>query len=152
MPGGEQLSRKQDLAIAALLTEPTINAAAQKVGVTTRTLRNWLAEPDFAAEFKERCRIVLDTATSMLSGATESAVECLRRNLECGKAAAEIRAAIGILTHAFQAAELADVVERLDELERRLESRLTPSNGSTAGVESLRNGNEHEPHDCQETP
>src|SRR5262245_58038729 len=89
MPGGEQLSRKQDLALAALLTEPTINDAAAKVGVAARTLRNWLRDPAFAAAFKDRCRAVLDTATSALSGATEGAVECLRRNLTCGKAAAE---------------------------------------------------------------
>src|SRR5262245_38137876 len=119
MPGGEQLSRKQDLALAALLTEPTINDAAAKVGVNPRTLRNWLDQPAFAAAFKERCKRILETATSALSGATEGAVEALRRNLTCGKAAAEIRAACGILDHAFKATELLDLIKRLDELERR---------------------------------
>ena len=39
---GEKLSRKQEQAIAALLEQPTIDAAAQVVGVSERTIRNWL--------------------------------------------------------------------------------------------------------------
>ena len=125
MPGGQQ-TRKRELALAALLTEATVEAAAQKAQVGTRTLKGWLAEPDFNAEYKARCRMVLDLATSTLAGATEGAVACLRRNMECGKASAEIRAAVAILTHAIQAAELSDVVKRLDELERALERRREP--------------------------
>jgi hypothetical protein len=125
MPGGEQLSRKRELALSALLVEPTIVGAAQKVGVTEKTLRNWLSQPDFAAEFKARCKGVLDSATSLLSGATESAVECLRRNLECGKAAAEIRAAIGILDHALKTVELLDLMKRLDALEEAIKRGQT---------------------------
>lgn len=34
MPDVEQLSRKQDLVVTVLLTEPTINDAAAKVGVS----------------------------------------------------------------------------------------------------------------------
>jgi hypothetical protein len=110
--------------------------------VTPRTLRNWLDLPAFAAAFKERCKGILETATSALSGATEGAVEALRRNLTCGKAAAEIRAAVGILDHAFKATELLDLMKRLEELERR----GTPPNGSITGPDTMRdNGHVAEP-------
>ena len=143
MPGGEQMSRKQELAIAALLVEPTIEQAAAKIGVTERTLRNWLREPGFAANFKDRCRLVLDTATSMLSGATEGAVETLRRSLTCGNVAAEIRAAVGILDHALKAAELLDIIKRLDAVER---GRTAPLNGTIARPDIMRdNGHATKP-------
>jgi hypothetical protein len=143
MPGGEKLTRKRELALAALLSEASIQAAAAKVGVTERTLRSWLAQPAFAAAFKDRCRAVLDTATSALRGATEGAVECLRRNLTCGKAAAEIRAAVGILDHALKTVELLDLMKRLDALgdalERGSSGRTPPLNGSIGGPDPMRN-------------
>ncbi len=118
MPGGSKLPRKMEVALAALLTEPTIAGAATKSGLGERTLRVWLKTPMFAAAFKDRCRAVLDATTSALSAATADAVQTLRRNLTCGNAAAEIRAAAAILDHAYKAAELLDVAKRLEELER----------------------------------
>ena len=42
MPGhGDKLSRKQEQAIAALLAEPTIEAAAPKADIGLTTLKNW---------------------------------------------------------------------------------------------------------------
>jgi hypothetical protein len=104
-----------ELALAALLTEPTIAAAAKKSGLGERTLRAWLKTPIFGAAFKDRCRAILDAATSALSAAMPDAVECLRRNLTCGNPAVEIRAAAAILGHGVRAAELMGVVKRLDE-------------------------------------
>lgn len=129
---GEQLSRKQDLAIAALITEPTILAAAAKVGVSERTVRLWLEQPNFLAAFKAQCKHILDVATASLSGATEGAVATLRRNLNCGKASDENRAAIGILEHMAKTTELLDLMKRIDELERRHAPTLDPN--------TLRNG------------
>src|SRR5437763_102872 len=44
-------ARKREQAIAALLERPTIAEAAQAVGVSERTLRRWLSEADFAADY-----------------------------------------------------------------------------------------------------
>jgi hypothetical protein len=88
----------------------------------------WLDQPDFAAAFKDRCRHILDIATAALSGATEGAVATLRRNLDCGKPAAEIQAARGILDHAAKTIELLALMQRLDELEHR----LIPPTGTVA--------------------
>jgi hypothetical protein len=49
---GEKLSRKQDLAIAGLLTEPTIGEAAQKAGVSEVTLWRWLKQADFTSAYR----------------------------------------------------------------------------------------------------
>ena len=49
---GEKLTRKQDAAIGALLSQPTISAAAQSVGLGEATLRRWLKDPGFLAAYR----------------------------------------------------------------------------------------------------
>jgi len=46
---GSGKARKGDQAVAALLEQPTIIAAASAVGIGEKTLRRWLAEADFQA-------------------------------------------------------------------------------------------------------
>ena len=50
------LSAKQDKALIALLTEPTISAAAKKVGIGERTLHTWLRDATFTAAYREARR------------------------------------------------------------------------------------------------
>ena len=45
-------TRKQEQAIAALLTETTIEAAATVCGVSLRTLKRWLADDGFQREYR----------------------------------------------------------------------------------------------------
>jgi hypothetical protein len=120
MGHGEKRTRKQELAIAALLVEATVEAAAAKAGVCYRTLKGWLADLDFRAAYREARRAVVEGAVGRLQHATGKAVETLTRNLDCGNAAAENRAAVAILELALKGVELQDVLARLDELERRL--------------------------------
>ncbi|MBI3909994.1 MAG: hypothetical protein HY320_03565 [Armatimonadetes bacterium] len=49
---GAKLPRKREQAIAALLAEPTVGAAAGAAGVGYATLRRWLALPEFDAEYR----------------------------------------------------------------------------------------------------
>ena len=46
------ISRKQDAAIGALLSRPTISAAAESVGIGEATLRRWLKAPGFLAPYR----------------------------------------------------------------------------------------------------
>jgi hypothetical protein len=61
-------ARRKELAIAALIAEPTIQAAARRVGVCPRTLRYWLARPDFAEAFRKARQAVLDGVVGRLQG------------------------------------------------------------------------------------
>jgi hypothetical protein len=49
---GEKLSRKKELALAALLVSPPLPEAATKVGVHERTLFRWLKNPDFKTAYQ----------------------------------------------------------------------------------------------------
>jgi hypothetical protein len=60
---GEKLSRKREQAIAALLTQPTIAAAAKMAGIGERTLRRWLKLPEFASAYDAARREVVVAAS-----------------------------------------------------------------------------------------
>jgi len=116
---GEKLTRNQEPAIAALLECATIKAAAQQIKVGEKTLRRWLGLPGFLAAYRAARRQLLEDANARVQNLAGEAVEALRRNLKCGKAADEIRAALGVLGHAQRATELTDLVARIEELERK---------------------------------
>lgn len=118
---GNNLSRKQELAIAALLNCKTVKAAAVKAGITDRTLRTWLTRPAFLAAYRAARRAIVEIAVARLQRATGKAVRTLTRNLTCGKASDEIRAALGILHHSLRAVEVTDLAEQLEDLKRQLE-------------------------------
>jgi hypothetical protein len=117
---GEKLTRKQEQAIAALLAEPTVAAAAKAAQVGAATLRRWLARPAFRAAYRAARRAVVEAAVGQLQRAAGEAVAALRRNLACGTPAAENGAAKAILEHSLKAVELLDLAERVEELERLL--------------------------------
>ena len=117
---GERRGRRprQEAAIAALLAEPTIEAAATKAGVGESTLRRWLAEPGFKAAYRTARRLVVEAAIGRLQQAATEAVDALSRNLTCGNAAVEVGAAKAILDQSIKAVELVDLAERVEALEQ----------------------------------
>ena len=122
MPGhGEKQSRKREQAIAALLSEPTHEAAAKKAKVADRTLRGWLKEPDFNREYREARRRIVEGAISKLQQTAILAVLTLNRNLTCGQPATEVRAAQVILEQSVKAVELADLAQQVEELRQQIE-------------------------------
>ncbi len=122
MAGGEKLSRYQERAIATLLTEPTIAAAAAAAGVGERTLRRWLHENEgFIAAYRQARRRASEVAVAHLQRAAEKAAATLERNLECGDPNPEIRAANVVLSHILRGLEFYELEERLAALERRIE-------------------------------
>jgi hypothetical protein len=125
MPGGQRLTRTQEKAIAALLSEATIQAAAARAKVSERTLTYWLKQPAFAAAYREARRQLVEHAITLLQRTTSLAVATLCRNLNCGKASVEVTAADRILERSIQAVELFDLAGRVAELEERLTQQGT---------------------------
>jgi AcrR family transcriptional regulator len=117
MGHGSEFEHKRDTALAALLAEPTVEAAAAKVGVSTSSLYRWLARKDFRRQYREARRQVLEAAVGRLQQAASDAVETLVGHLDACKANDSIRAADLILNHAMRGAELLDLAERVEELE-----------------------------------
>lgn len=117
---GEKRSRLEEVAVQALLENSRIEDAATQVGVSTSTLKRWLADSNFKARLRRAQHETLERAVSRIQASAGRAVEALERNLKCGVAASEIAAARSILEYGFRGAELIDHDDRLTVIEDRL--------------------------------
>jgi len=59
---GEKLSRKQDQAITALVTCPSITEAAVQCGLADVTIRRWLKQEGFQQAYRDARRQVVQQA------------------------------------------------------------------------------------------
>lgn len=116
---GDRLPRKFDAAVTALLAEPTIAAAAKRVGIGAQTLRKWLTFPEFAAAVQAARRRCFDHALARLQHATLDAVAALEAVIadQSADVGQRVRAADLLLTHSLRAVEIGDLAERLAALE-----------------------------------
>ena len=116
---GEKLTRKQEQAIGALLSEQTLGGAAEKAGVSEVTIRRWLKLPDFLAAYREARREVVEKAVAQLQQSSWAASATLIRLLGSGSDSIRLQAARTILDQANKGLELIDFEERLAALEQQ---------------------------------
>jgi hypothetical protein len=121
---GEKLGRKQEEAIAALLSQRSIEDAARTAGVGTRTLLRWLQLPAFKAAYREARRAAFGQSIARLQQATSAAAATLMKIMVDPNAPAStrVRAADSVFNHAAKAIEIEDIEARVSELERAAES------------------------------
>lgn len=79
MLAGERvpLTAKQERAIAELLARPTMEAAADAVGVSALTLRRWRRDPAFADAYRRARMEALEDAAGRLRALSSMAVQAL---------------------------------------------------------------------------
>jgi hypothetical protein len=120
---GTKFGRKQEEAIAALLTHRSIDEAARAVGISPNTLLRWLKEPEFDAAFRAARRAAFGQATARLQQATSAAVSTLLKIMVDNNMppSTRVRAADSVLDHAKQAIEIEDVEVRVAALEQAAE-------------------------------
>lgn len=116
------MTTRQTKAIAALVSEPTKRAAAAKAGISESTLRSYLSDPAFMAEYRAAVSSMLDDATRESQQALSPALSCLREVTTDTEApaTARIAAARSLLEYALRLTEFTDVVARLNELEENV--------------------------------
>ena len=115
------LTPKQHKALAALLSEPTVKAAAAKVGIGERTLHTWLHEPAFDAAYTAARHDAVGRAMGRLQHATGIAVDALIEVLDTeytpAPAAVRVSAAKVIIEYAIRFRELDELESRIAQLE-----------------------------------
>lgn len=119
------MTPKQQKALLALLTSPTREQAAAAAGITPKTLRGYLAVPEFQAEYKKAFAALVEDATRQAQQAMAPALSTLRDIVEdTGEnAQARISAARSILEYSMKLTETTDILPRLDELEQLAEGK-----------------------------
>jgi hypothetical protein len=110
---GAKFGRKQEEAIAALLSHRSIEDAAQAINVAPRTLLRWLQVPEFrAAYLKARREAVGQSIARMQQATGAAAITVLKLMTDPNvPAAVKLRAAECVFA-------LEDIETRLTELER----------------------------------
>ena len=110
---------KKARAIAALLSEKSVAAAAEAAGIGTRTLFRWLQEPEFQSALVQAESEAIDAATRRLIGLQSAAIDTLHDTLSDRKALPGIRmrAAQSILDFLMRLRELRNIEKRLAALE-----------------------------------
>ena len=113
------MTDKKDRALAALLSEPTQAAAAKKLGISARTIRRYMAEPDFREAYQQAHARLVEDATQRMQRGLSSAVDTLQEiatDTEAGKTA-RVAAARSLLEQALKYTELSDLLGRIAKLE-----------------------------------
>ena len=118
-----ELSAAQRRAIEALLSEPSIEAAAEASGVGRRTLHRWLADDvAFTAALRAAQDRAIDAAVSRLAGSAGDAADVLVSiaNDKAERGATRVSAARALLDGVLRMVELRDLASRVASLESRL--------------------------------
>lgn len=120
---GRELTSKQEKALAALLAEPSIEAAAKSSGVSARQMHRYLADDAFRSAYDRARSEAFGAALSSLQVGAGDAAALLRefvRDAEL-RPSDRLAAAVKLLGLALRARELREIEERLSDIERRLE-------------------------------
>jgi hypothetical protein len=111
------------LALAAGLTG---TAAAKKAGCSRRTVFRRQQDPEFRSAVARARGQVLSRATALLARSSISAVATLQKLLEDGNASVRRMAAKSLLDSLARVSDLAEVEERIAELEVALTKEEQP--------------------------
>jgi hypothetical protein len=117
---GTKLGRKQEEAIAALLSHRNVEEAANAVGIGVRSLLRWMKLPEFRTAYLQARREAVHQAVARLQQATGVASLTMLKLMTDPSvpAAVRLRAADCVFAHAIKGVELEDLEVRLTELER----------------------------------
>jgi transposase-like protein len=120
---GTKFGRKQEEAVAALLTQRNIEEAAKATGIAPNTLLKWMKEPEFQAAYREARRAAFGQAIARLQqGTSAAATTLLRMMIEPGTPpSVRVRAAEAVFNHAAKAIEIEDIDARVTALEAAAE-------------------------------
>ncbi len=117
----DNLAPKQEQAIVALLSEPTLAKAAESVGVAPKTMHRWLDDPDFLTAYRKARREAFSHAISLTHQYAPLAVQALARIMvnEQAPTASRVSAAAAILKFSRESIEIDELSQRIEAVERK---------------------------------
>ena len=117
---GSKFGRKKVAAIAALLSQRTLEDAARTVGIAVSTLLRWQKDAEFDAAFRVARRAAYGQTTARLQQGSSAAATILMKVMldQNTPASTRVRAAEIIVNQAAKALEIEDIEARVSALER----------------------------------
>lgn len=120
------MTPKQKKALSALLTTPTIEAAARAAGIGYTTLRRWLKEDnDFRREYEAELAVLVENAANQARQGMTDAVSVLREIICDNDSPQSNRLAASkvLIESGSRLIEMQSYETRIAELERLMEEQ-----------------------------
>ena len=113
------MTPNKERALQALLTCPTKKAAAEQAGISARTLRDYLADPEFQAEYRKAFQSLVTEATRQAQQALSPALSALKSIVEDEEenSSSRIAAARALLEYGLRLTEFNDILQELEAVE-----------------------------------
>ena len=118
-----KLTTKQVKAIPILLAARSYEEGCKSAGVSKTTLYAWLQDEGFAAEFDRQRSEIVEAAFGMIAQNIEKAVTTLVGLLDTKDERVKRLTANDIIGHFLKHKELRDLEERIERIEKQLETR-----------------------------
>jgi hypothetical protein len=115
------LSARQRLALPVIAAEPTIEGAAEKIGVTRKTVYEWLKQEPFKRALEEARKEFVESAFRTMRLSAKVAADKIVKHVDSTDEKVSLRAAEDIIEFAKEFISLEDHERRIRELEERLE-------------------------------
>ncbi len=103
--------------MSALLETNSLVDAAKSCNLSERTLCRYLQDADFAREYRNARRAVVESAIARMQNGASEAVDRLRELQHCENPAVAARCAQIIFENSVKSLETTDILERLETLE-----------------------------------
>lgn len=114
------LTKKQSLAISAVISSKNVNQGLKKININRSTWYRWLKKPHFKAELDRAKRKLVKSALESLDLATEKAVDVLKSLLNSDSESIKLKTATTILEFTERLVMKQELTDRIKELERKL--------------------------------
>ena len=119
------LTQKQNDFLNAMLTSRTVEEATEKADITRNTAYRYLNNDEWQKEYRQKRNELTDTLTSHLLQLGTQAIETLENNMTDPDAtpATKNTTAKTILDYIYSNYDREQIVERLEEIERVIETQ-----------------------------
>lgn len=116
-----RLTPKQENAVLELINSPTCTKAeiCVKLGISEKTIYNWLRLPQFQERLAEARENIRRDAFNSLKQALNESVEVLRQLLHSENETTKLKSALSIISFNLQVIETEEVQKRLSKLEEK---------------------------------
>ncbi|HET6387099.1 MAG TPA: hypothetical protein VFJ58_27240 [Armatimonadota bacterium] len=117
----KSLNHRKQKAIDALLSHPSVEAAARASGLSHATLWRYLADPSFQKALDSRRSSSFAAVLERLQSSAASAIDVLERHLHADDPALQLRAALILLRQSEKATFHLALSRRLDLAETAIQ-------------------------------
>jgi transposase-like protein len=127
---GSKYGRRKEDAIAALLSQRSIEEAARSIGTSQKTLLRWMKLADFKVAYNDARGHMMGQSNARLQQATSPAVTTLLKLMVSpdAPASARVRAAQCVVELAHKGYEQDNLELRISQLESMMADKTRPGN------------------------